>query len=371
MKNVKAIFFFFFISIQQICFAQPVPPIQEGKLKVVIAGLSHDHVNRMLEKGNSGDIIILGIAEPNEPLCQRMKTTHHLPDSIFYKSLSTALKNNRPDLVMVYNAPSEHLSAVETCMPLKISVMLEKPLCFSNADAAKIKMLSEKYKTKVFTNYPSVWYTSFMELLKRINEKNEIGSVNKMEMHGGHKGPVEIGCSKDFTNWLTDPVKNGGGAITDFGCYGASVMTELMQGKAPVSVFAITGKHKPAVYPKADDDATIVLEYPAATGIIEASWNWPFTIMDVEAYGKNGYLHAAQFNASGENPSLQSKNETGNKTEEITTPQYKDEVEYLTAVIKNGAPDINKLLSLEHNIIVVRILDAARRSAKEGRKISL
>ncbi len=371
MKNVKALFFLSLVCIEQVCVAQLVPPMQEEKLKVVIAGLSHDHVNRMLEKGKSGDIIILGIAELNEPLCQRMKTAHNLPDSIFYTNLSTALKNNRPDLVMVYNAPSEHVSAVETCLPLKIPVMLEKPLCFSNADAAKIKLLSEKYKTKVFTNYPSVWYTSFMELLKKINEKNIIGAVNKMEMHGGHKGPVEIGCSKDFTNWLTDPAKNGGGAITDFGCYGASVMTEMMQGKAPLSVFAVTRKHKPAIYPKADDDATIVLEYPAATGIIEASWNWPFTIMDVEAYGNNGYLYAAQFNASGENPSLQSKSETGSKTEEITAPHYKDEIEYLTAVIKGGAPDNNKLLSLEHNIIVVRILDAARRSAKEGRKISL
>lgn len=371
MTNIKAILFFCFICIQLVCASQLVMPDSEKKLKVIIAGLSHDHVNGILAKGKSGDIIILGIAEPNEPLCQRMKTAHHLPDSIFYKSLSAALKNNRPDLVMVYNAPSEHVSAVETSLPLKIPVMLEKPLCFSNADAAKMKFLSEKYKTKVFTNYPSIWYTSFAELLKRVNEKKEIGTVNKMEMHGGHKGPVEIGCSKDFTNWLTDPVKNGGGAITDFGCYGASVMTELMLGKAPLSVFAITRKHKPAVYPKADDDATIILEYPAATGIIEASWNWPFTIMDVEAYGNNGYLYAAQFNVSGENPSLQSKSETGNKTEAISIPQYKDEIEYLTAVIKDGAPDNNKLLSLEHNIIVVRILDAARRSAKEGRKISL
>jgi predicted dehydrogenase len=364
MKNIKHLFIIFFISTAQICFAQE-------KLKVVIAGLSHDHVNGILAKGKSGDVIIVGIAEPDLQLCNKKKTDYQLPDSIFYKNLSAALKKNKPDLVMVYNAPADHLAAIETCMPLKIPVMVEKPLCFSNADAAKIKMLSEKYNTKVYTNYPSLWYTSFIELLKRVNEKNEIGVVNKMEMHGGHKGPVEIGCSKDFSNWLTDPVKNGGGAITDFGCYGASIMTELMQGETPVSVFAVTRKLKPSVYPKVDDDATIILEYLGSTGIIEASWNWPYTIMDVEAYGKNGYLYASQFNTSGGNPSLQSKNEKESKPENISVPQYKDEVEYLTAVIKNSAPDNNKLLSLKHNIIVVKVLDAARRSAKEGRKISL
>jgi predicted dehydrogenase len=46
-------------------------------------------------------------------------------------------------------------------------------------------------------------------------------------------------------------------------------------------------------------------------------------------------------------------------------------VEYLTAVLKNGAPDNNEMLSLERNLIVVRILDAARKSAREGRKILL
>jgi predicted dehydrogenase len=361
MKSIKSFLFLCFICLQQNCLAQQ-------KLKVIIAGLSHDHVNRMLDKGKSGDIIIIGIAEPDQRLSNKKKTAYQLPDSLFYKNLSSALKKNHPDLVMVYNAPVEHLSAIETCMPLHIPVMVEKPLCFSNAEAAKIKMLSQKFKTKVFTNYPSLWYTSFIELL---NKKNEVGVISKMEMRGGHKGPVEIGCSKDFLNWLTDPVKNGGGALTDFGCYGAVAFTELMQGKAPLSVYATAKNLKPSVYPKVDDDATIVLEYPGVTGIIEASWNWPYTIMDVEVYGTNSYLYASEFNTSGAEHALQSKNEKETKQENISTPAYKDEMEYLTAVIKNGAADDNKLLSLERNIIIVRIIDAARRSVKERRKISL
>ena len=80
----------------------------------------------------------------------------------------------------------------------------------------------------------------------------------------GHQGPKEIGCSADFLNWLTDPVKNGGGAVVDFGCYGANLMTGLMNGKAPVSVTAVLRHIKPDVYPKVDDDATILLEYPGA-----------------------------------------------------------------------------------------------------------
>lgn len=361
MKYIKAIIFFCFVFIQQTGFSQE-------KLKVVIAGLTHDHVNGILEKGRSGEIIIIGIAEPNQLLRNKKKGEYQLPDAIFYDNLSAALKKNHPDLVMVYNAPVEHLAAVEACMPLHIPVMVEKPLCFSNEEATKIKMLSKKFDTKVFTNYPSLWYTSFMELIKRANENGEIAGISKMEMHGGHRGPVEIGCSKDFSQWLTDPSMNGGGAITDFGCYGACIMTELMKGKMPLSVYATARQLKPTVYPKVDDDATIILEYANATGIIEASWNWPFTIMDAEVYGRNTYFHASQINGA-DAVSLQSKNEKGTTAEIISAPRYKDEVAYFTAIIKNGASDDNQLMSLERNVIIVKIIDAARQSVKEGRKI--
>ena len=360
MKQIKLLFVFSFIFLQQICFAQE-------KLKVLIAGLSHDHVNRMLDKNKTGEIIIVAIAEPDEQLRNSKKAAYQLPDAMFYKNIAAALKKTIPDLVMVFNAPVEHLPVIEICMPLHIPVMVEKPLCFSNAEAAKIKMLSQKYTTKVFTNYPSLWYSSFIELL---NKKNEVGTITKMEMHGGHRGPAEIGCSKDFLIWLTDPVKNGGGALTDFGCYGACIMTALMNGKIPTSVYATAKNIKPAVYPKVDDDANIVLEYPNATGIIEASWNWPYTIMDAAVYGATSYLHASQINGA-DTVYLQSKNETTTKQEIINTPQYKDEVEYLTAVIKNSAVDDNELLSLERNVIIVRIIDAARLSVKTGKKILL
>ena len=56
---------------------------------------------------------------------------------------------------------------------------------------------------------------------------------------------------------------------------------------------------------------------------------------------------------------------------ELSAPQYKDEIAYLTDVIKNGAQETNRLLSLEYNMVIVSILYAARMSAKTGKKIIL
>ena len=39
-----------------------------------------------------------------------------------------------------------------------------------------------------------------------------------------------------------------------------------------------------------DDEATIILTYPKAQAILQASWNWPFDRKDMEVYGQTGYV---------------------------------------------------------------------------------
>ena len=105
----------------------------------------------------------------------------------------------------------------------------------------------------------------------------------------GHHGPKAINVQPEFLDWLTDPVRNGGGALFDFGCYGANLMTWMMDNQRPIA-----GHRRDAafpsrtIYPQVDDEATILVEYPTAQGIIQASWNWPFGRKDFEVYGDHG-----------------------------------------------------------------------------------
>jgi len=119
-----------------------------------------------------------------------------------------------------------------------------------------------------------------------------VGPLRKVVIHDGHKGPVEIRCDKYFLSWLTNPVLNGGGALVDFGCYGANLKTALTKGEKPVSFTAVTRQFKPDVYPNLDDEATIIISYPESQCIIQASRNWPFNRKDMEIYGVTGYVIA-------------------------------------------------------------------------------
>jgi predicted dehydrogenase len=337
------------------------------KLKVCVAGLNHDHIWNIMNAYKNGQVDIIGIAEPNHELWAKYGKQFHLPNDIFYDDLKTMLKSKKPDAVLGYNAVGNHVEIVEVCAPLHIPVMVEKPLAATLAQAKRIEQLADQYHIKVLTNYETTWYPSGKWIYDEI-AADSIGPINKMVVHDGHQGPKEINCSKEFLTWLTDPVLNGAGALNDFGCYGADLMTWLMHGEKPIAVTAITHQYKPQEYPKVDDDATILVEYPKASGQINGSWNWPFSIKDLEVFGEHGYLHA--LNGTDINIRMRENRKSNVKAEALPAP-INDPLVYLAAVLQGKISGTDDQASLKYNMIVMQILDAAKRSAKEGKRIML
>jgi len=358
---------FYKLVISLLIIAIPGSMQAQKLLRVVVAGLNHDHVHGVLNQFNKGQVNIVGITEPNKQLQQKFSQRYHLPDSLFFGDLKQLVIDKKPDAVLGYNEVANHVNIVEVCAPLGIAVMVEKPLAANLAQAKRIELLANKFHTKVLTNFETTWYPSFLDVYQTIN-KDSIGAIKKMVVHDGHQGPKEIGCSAEFLSWLTDPVLNGAGALNDFGCYGANLMTWLMHGIRPTAVTAITRQYKPSVYPKVDDDATIIVEYPTATGQIEASWNWPFSIKDLEVFGETGYLHA--LNGDSILSRMRENRKAAKKAAPLAAP-FNDPITYLMAVLQNKIPGTDDQSSLKYNMIVMEILDAAKRSADTGKRIVL
>ncbi|MGZ3753234.1 MAG: Gfo/Idh/MocA family protein [Mucilaginibacter sp.] len=336
-------------------------------LRVCVAGLSHNHIYGILNDYKNHKVEIIGIAEPNKELWVKYGKMFNLPDSLFFTDLKKMLAVKKPDAVLGYNAVGNHVDVVEVCAPLGLPVMVEKPLSATLEQAKRIESLANKYHIKVLVNYETTWYASYQDIYNSV-ANDSIGPVKKMVVHDGHQGPIEIGCSKTFTEWLTDPVLDGGGALNDFGCYGADLMTWLMHGQKPIAVTAIARHYKPEIYPKVEDDATIIVEYPGATGQIEASWNWPFSIKDMEVFGEHGYLHALN---GTDIVSRMRENIKGSKKVEPLAAPINDPIVYLGAALSGKIAATDDQSSLKYNMIVMEILDAAKRSIKEGKRIVL
>lgn len=180
---------------------------------------------------------------------------------------------------------------------------------------------------------------------------------------------MEIGVQPEFLRWLTDPAQNGAGALYDFGCYGADLTTWLMHGEAPLTVTAVVNHDKPQVYPNVDDEATIILAYPQAQAIVQASWNWPFSRKDMEVYGATGYaitVAADQIRTRYKND----EKESLSAAPPLSAPND-DSLHYLAAVMNGKIESAGDLSALDTNITVMQILDAARQSARTGTTIKL
>lgn len=362
------LFIFVFILMYSVSSSAQGDTARQKPLRVAVVGLVHDHVHWILGREKRGDIEIVGIADPNRSLAEAYSKRHGYKMELVYASIEEMIQKTKPEAVLAFNAIYDHLKIVEYCAPRGIHVMVEKPLAISNEHAMKMIALAKKHNIYLLTNYETTWYGSNKKAYEIIKEDKLIGDIRKIVFHTGHRGPKEIGCSLQFLEWLTDPVLNGGGAITDFGCYGADIATWLMDGEPPVTVSATTQQIKPEIYPKVDDEATIVLTYKKAQVIIQASWNWPYGRKDMYVYGKTGWV----FCKDGANMQVSEgeRKETKTITAAPLPADRDDPFAYFANVIR-GKIKMNEfdLSSPATNDIAVRIIDAAKQSAKTGKTI--
>jgi predicted dehydrogenase len=340
---------------------------EDQPLRVALAGLVHGHAFGFFDQFQKRtDLQIVGIAEADGQLVAQFAKKYSLASNLFYSDLEEMLKKTHPQAVLAYTNTYDHRRVVEVCARYGVPVMMEKPLAVSLEDARAIEKAARAGKIQVLVNYETTWYRSNQAAYDLVHE-NAIGEIRKIVVHDGHRGPKEINVGPEFLAWLTDPKLNGGGALFDFGCYGADLATWLMDGHKPDSVTAITQQIKPDVYRLVDDEATIVLTYPRAQVIVQASWNWPFSRKDMEVYGQKGY--AITVGRDSVRVRLPEKEETSASAKPLEKAK-EDSVSYLRAVLLEGMKPEGQS-SLETNVIVTEILDAARQSAATGKTVSL
>ncbi|WP_345162247.1 Gfo/Idh/MocA family oxidoreductase [Pontibacter saemangeumensis] len=338
-------------------------------LKMAIAGLSHGHVDWVFNRPGKTDIVLVGVYEPDRALAKKYAKRYKLDKNLFFDDLEKMLDQVKPEAVSAFGANSDHITVVRACAPRKIHVMVEKPLATTFADAQEIQTLAQKSGIHVLTNFETSWYAS-NQYVEDLVQEGKLGEIRKVMVNDGHQGPKEIGVSEDFLEILTDPLKNGAGALMDFGCYGANLMTWLLKGEKPVSVTAVAHQNKPEVYKSVDDEASIILQYPKAQCIIQGSWNWPFSRKDMEVYGEKGYAIAVD--ATTVRQRLEEKSPEAVVQLKPRPAPYTDPFSLLAAVV-SGRITLDKydLYGLPVNVTTVEILEAAKESAMSNKTVFL
>jgi len=337
-----------------------------GKTRLAVIGLDHDHVWSLLKDlAGEPSAELIAIAESDSALVARAQK--QVPAAVkFYTDYVAMLDDAKPDAVIVTTSNDKHLEILRQCAKRHIHYSAEKPMAVNAADAREMERLANEAKIKLMVNYWNAWVAPSHDLFHRVRA-GEVGPVQKIVVQYGHHGPKEIGVSPQFASWLYDPVKNGGGAIMDFGCYGAE-WSIWLKGR-PSRVYATTRKLKVDQNNKVDDDATIVLDYPDAAAIIEASWDWPYSKDVVAVYGPKGSLvarHSTLQRRSAETRGPDVPPDGESLTLEPLPKETSNPISYFVDCIRNDKP-IEDPVSARPNVQVMEILDAARESARTGR----
>ena len=348
-----------------------------GVLRVGIIGLAHGHVSGFLNGGNltpaggalkRTDVQIVGIVDPDRHLFDTYAQRYHLPPSLYYASVGEMISQAHPQAALVFTSTFDHTKAVEECAKRGVHVMMEKPMAVSYKDALAMADAAKRGNVHVLVDYETSWYASNLAA-RNLVASHALGDIRKVVVRDGHKGPKLIGVQPEFFAWLTDPRLDGAGALYDFGCYGADLMTWLMKGEAPLSVTAVTNQLQPEAYPKVDDEAEIVVKYRTAIAIFQASWNWPFDIKNMDVYGRTGYVKTIR---SGEVEVRRAGETEGKVSKAAPVPApFDDPLHLLAAVIRGEVSEEGTLSGSGTNLIVSEILDAARQSAQTGRTVTL
>jgi predicted dehydrogenase len=313
------------------------------------------------------DFELVGVYDPDAALQRQYAQKYSLAAALFFTDLDAMLERTKPEAVATFTSTYDHPAVVVAAAARHIPVMMEKPLAVSMEHARAIQRAAAAGGIAVIVNYETTWYKSNTAIYNLLKQQRAGGEIRRMVAMDGHEGPREIHVGPEFLAWLADPAKGGAGALFDFGCYGANLMTWLMDNQRPIAVTALLARNKPQLYPNVDDEATVLLQYPKAQGVIEASWNWPYGRKDFEVYAE----HASAVATGGD--ALRARLPGKAEAPWTLAPLQRDEADslsYLKAVVRGGMKP-SGLSSLENNMVVTEILAAARESAQTGKTIQL
>jgi predicted dehydrogenase len=331
---------------------------------IAVIGLLHSHVWGHLPKMIKGEPAkLVGIAETNPELIAEAKKMK-APDAVFFSDPAKMLDQTKPDIVWAFNENNRHRQVVEWCAPRKINVIFEKPLASTYADSVAIRDLARKHGIRIITNYQMAWWPS-QYAARAESDKGTIGKPWRLRGIVGHGGPGSRGArSQYFFEWLTDPAKNGAGALMDFGCYNA--LWSLWYLGRPERVYAHVNHLRPETFPEVEDNSTMILSYKNGVGLFEGSWDLPRSFQDLEIFGLDGSLHMTR-------DKVELRKGRGAAQDLTLAPLGAAESEpiaYMVSAIRASKP-IEGLTAVDINVEVVEIIEAALQSIRTGSAVPL
>ena len=331
--------------------------------RVGVAGLIHDHVWGMLRWWKELDgAELVAAADVNPELLEKIRSDFGVTAT--YASYEEMFEREKLDIVTVAMDNAGTAPVVEAAAALGIHVLSEKPMAATLAQADRMIEACRRGKVELMINWPTAWNPA-IQTLDRLVRDGAIGTIHKTKYLAAHQGPKEIGCTPYFYGWLYDAERNGAGALMDYCCYGSDMAAHWL-GR-PSSVVGITGTLVKPDFP-VDDNAMILMKYPHAFGVAEASWT---------QQGADGGANPAVYGSTGTLSVIGNRirlARLGKDAEWIEPdrpqPGRRNGAEYFVSCLRAGTP-VEGMCSAATSRTAQEILQRGLESAQTGREVTL
>ena len=256
--------------------------------RIITLGLHHDHVWSNLEElAATGRAELVGAADADAELLAKYRDRFDGEATTSYDELLS-----RDGLTAAYIFGSNKLSedlTVQAC-ERGLHCLVEKPMAATLAGAERMLAAARANGVRLMINWPFTWWPQLRHGIY-MAQAGELGQVWQVRYRAAHQGPVELGCSRQFCEWLYDAELNGAGALMDYCCYGAVLADVLLGRPESVTGLRVRTGLKPAL--SLEDNAILVLKYPHALATTEASWTQigHLTSYSTTIYGSTGTVH--------------------------------------------------------------------------------
>lgn len=322
------------------------------EIRVGVAGLTHGHVWGLIQSWKRAEGTRLVAVADRTPLLEKARSDFETA----YEDWRAMLNAEQLDALVVTSDNVESSEIAVEALNRGVPCMVEKAMAANAADADRMLEAMRTSGRTLMINWPLAWSPWMGELRRRVSG-GDIGTPFHLRYRNGHSGPKEIGCDEYFVGWLYDETRNGGGAIADFGSYGA-VLCRWLFGM-PETVYCV--RHNATKdYDVCDDHAVLTLKYPKLTAVLEATWatNAFDTGPNPVVFGRDGTL-AVYGNAL-------TRHQGGRDAETISLKEGPGgPAETFIECMRTGRQP-EGILNPEISADGCRILDAAIRSAGSG-----
>ncbi len=339
-------------------------------LRFCLATLEHDHAWWTMDHiRQTPGVELVGVFDRHAHL--REKAGARLTNSVpLFDDPEKMIKACKPDALIVTAPNNEHRAPVELAARHRIHCLVQKPMATTAADARVMQKAAAAAGITLMVNYYPLWQPIRHELLTRA-KAGEIGEVQQMTVVNGMQGPRDMKVlTPDYRKWLYDSERNGGNVMGDQVTYGLDYVLWVM-GRPESVIATITPikKHEEGI----DDLATLTLSYPRGQATVIASWAWPHPRGELFCSGPRGSLTLRDKDIVRRNSPERFNTpveETVIKPSATIPPERKHGIAYFAHLLRNKLP-VEEPHSAELNVVVCEVVDAARKSARTSRRITL